>query len=1682
MTHHGADSARPATPDAPRHAATTIRRNAWTIVCFLLAICMCLPLTSAVDSHRTATAADTGTAGLCDPTTNVSYGDGSADITADDTGIATYVGGNMYIGSPKSGVTWSADAINGSYAVEAEGQTVVRGDLLARPIKTGSDGKSFFTLGMVAFGSQYLPAAGTTILAVGGKVGTAAGAISTLGGGNDDHAQAWNAPVGIKSKAATSTSTEYGYKAYIAGKKSTVWGDNTTPSVKAYTNTASNAVTWSGTTGLKDSGITGAANYSSTIASLSENLSSLTSTGVVTTGVAPTGEYTRYKYDSSKSYGMKFTNDTVNYTVGSQTYSGINNEKVLFFAGDGHSNNQVFNVTVGQLNSDGYRGLDFAFSNIPADASVIVNVVNDDGSSLASTDSVSFNTGWRFWWNNDEISNGYVTSGTHAVDSSISNAYATAGESIMWNFGDAGSVTIGGGKAYEGLKAAGGLDNNASLDDPAAAMLGSILIPSGSFDDHATTNGRVWVGGDFMMNNPTGNANGASTASVIDMDQERHNLPWGMSSSSCSAIGWWKYGSDVSGVPVGGSSWGVFATEDDANNDTNAILYVTDDASNDWASANGRLEVHGLNINATYYVREVSPPDGYKNNDNVYTVKTTSEWAADSNKYVNGVYMVQGDTDSKGNPECGINIYNICDAPSSVSWKKVASDGTTLLPGSKWSLTNTGTNAEYEVDDLADPVTGLTFTTSTGTTFLGLVSGNTNQTKVTVTSDGVTSAIRYASTDPDVASINSTGLVTGHAVGSAQVIAYAGDKTATIQVRVVSSSSPTPSGSGDSISIRGASVMQPHEQQKLMLRQGGVALPDPSVATWTSSDATVATVNGGNVTTGACASASGCQVTITAQYQGYTDTFNITVASSNVVTWKNPITIYYYTPRRPSWNAYYLHYAFVENGSAVFDNSDIKMDSACSNWVKATVTDADALPLVVTFTDTPYQAGTTQTNAHWDSNNSKNYYLAAGYDTYVFDQEADGIDHTAPSCSVTSLSVTGSNVAEDGTTMTMQSGTSSQLNATITPTNAAKVAWTSDNTAVATVDGTGLVTALKSGTATIAVTAGGQQTLINLTVRPNTDGEIIVEGNDEMIVGRTQTLTAQLDGEKPVTITSWESLNPDVATVDRTGRVTAVSAGTATITATGYATKDGPDSGSKTGMISLKVVATPPYWNDTDAIDGQFTVNGLPDGFYRLCETTPPSGYAAGGTCYTFTLSAGEVTASTIPGTGVTNFPTTVTWSKVDADNTATKLSGASWKITSGDGASAWCVADGGTANDTPNNCAVAGTGSVLADTDGKDDGTVTVTGLPAGTYTLTETAAPKGYELSEASYTMMVSGEASTKSTVDGNTDLGIPNSKTYGRVSWAKYDETAQSDGTHQALKGSDWQLFSCGTDVTAVSTTACTESVQTFDGTSASTFEYDSLELNTYYLLVETQAPAGYLLGDAPYYAVIATGSSSSGAWGTVTALSTDPAVQVSAQESNGAYPIYNRKAATASWNKTEYGSGAALEGSEWTLTQYANEKSSSALRVYKITYTAPKETASQGSYAISCTVGIDSNNPCSPSYEGALHVTSPSGATALSVFSVSGLPWGYYVLAETKAPSGHVTGAAIAGKTVGGSTAGSDFTIDYGTVTNEATITSLPMTGGVWTPRRVLIIGACLLALSAASYALARRSAWRGRRRR
>lgn len=115
---------------------------------------------------------------ICTPTTEP-LGDQTSG-SGNDEGIATFVGGDMYVGGKKSGITSANNnnAPEGSYAVEAEGLTAVNGKLLLHPMKQawniwnkdGSFNRSRgFRWGIVGFGSQFRPKDGSTVLSVGGN-------------------------------------------------------------------------------------------------------------------------------------------------------------------------------------------------------------------------------------------------------------------------------------------------------------------------------------------------------------------------------------------------------------------------------------------------------------------------------------------------------------------------------------------------------------------------------------------------------------------------------------------------------------------------------------------------------------------------------------------------------------------------------------------------------------------------------------------------------------------------------------------------------------------------------------------------------------------------------------------------------------------------------------------------------------------------------------------------------------------------------------------------------------------------------------------------------------------------------------------------------------------------------------------------------------------------------------------------------------------------------------------------------------------------------------------------------------------------------------------------------------------------------------------------------------------------
>jgi len=142
-------------------------------------------------------------------------------------------------------------------------------------------------------------------------------------------------------------------------------------------------------------------------------------------------------------------------------------------------------------------------------------------------------------------------------------------------------------------------------------------------------------------------------------------------------------------------------------------------------------------------------------------------------------------------------------------------------------------------------------------------------------------------------------------------------------------------------------------------------------------------------------------------------------------------------------------------------------------------------------------------------------------------------------------------------------GTTQQLTATTTDSSnnvltGRTVTWASDNSAVATVDANGLVTAVAAGTATITATSEGKSGTATITVTPlpaPVATVTVAPPSANVVVGSTEQLTATTTDSAGNVLSgrsvSWSSDAPAIATVNaRNGLVSAVSAGVATITAT----------------------------------------------------------------------------------------------------------------------------------------------------------------------------------------------------------------------------------------------------------------------------------------------------------------------------------------------------------------------------------------------------------------------------------------------------------------------------------------------------------------------------------------------------
>lgn len=674
------------------------------------------------------------------------------DITDDtpDTGVATWVGRDMYIGEKPGGADSQDSEVSltgnykpvGSYAVEAEGLTLIKGKLAINQIKnswgfTPKDQPKVteypgFRFGAVGFGAMYRPKSGSTALVVNGtgskiKTMTTGGTSGSVGawnhggwvGGAAGH---WEGKNYIYTDAATGEAPYF--TAALNGSETKWQTDSRRASIVGRQgNFSTESTYWGKTDPLKD--VNGVdylqydedtcGDFGDTIRAQSQQLAGMTMNGSYTTSTINSGTINRQKYGETGEGKQKVYIDY-----------GNNQEKKITFTGTGDKSDtiQVFNIPASELNDGGTNGIAFAFEKIPVVgkddkgkdvyASVVVNVTGDG--------NVDFHNGWHFYWGSYEIG------GAFHKDSLLKDKYDAAAKSIMWNFANAGRVTIRGGRIKAGtaywdsnkkdpINIRSSEDGNyITSDDPAAAMLGSIMVPNGTFDDHVTTNGRVWVGKDFMMNSPhvlkNGNndysgTEGVPTASIIDMDMERHNYGWSASfADDATTIAWKKV--DRNGTPLAGTEFGVYAKRADAQNRENALYTITDNDSTDEDKAEGAFQVGRLKPGNSYYVREINPhDDAYKTNDNIYRIQAAS--AGQIYASIDKVFNSSGDPiDSDLNGGAIVNTPKKGD----IGWTKYEDgDGArTPLYGSEWKLTKTdGNRQEWHVaEDEPIAITGVT--------------------------------------------------------------------------------------------------------------------------------------------------------------------------------------------------------------------------------------------------------------------------------------------------------------------------------------------------------------------------------------------------------------------------------------------------------------------------------------------------------------------------------------------------------------------------------------------------------------------------------------------------------------------------------------------------------------------------------------------------------------------------------------------------------------------------------------------------------------------------------------------------------------------------------------------------------------------------------------------------------------
>ncbi len=200
---------------------------------------------------------------------------------------------------------------------------------------------------------------------------------------------------------------------------------------------------------------------------------------------------------------------------------------------------------------------------------------------------------------------------------------------------------------------------------------------------------------------------------------------------------------------------------------------------------------------------------------------------------------------------------------------------------------------------------------------------------------------------------------------------------------------------------------------------------------------------------------------------------------------------------------------------------------------------------------------TTDTSVTWSSSDNNIATVEDGVITAISEGVAqikiESINGVSDICELSVSNVDVESIALSALELTIEETETTQLFATITPSNATncEVVWTSSDASVATVDESGNIVGVKVGSTTITATTvdGGCSASCDVAVTEIKVKSVTLEWKSiKLAIGETYTLISTVSpynaANKNV---SWSSSSSNIVSVDANGGLSALSQGSATI-------------------------------------------------------------------------------------------------------------------------------------------------------------------------------------------------------------------------------------------------------------------------------------------------------------------------------------------------------------------------------------------------------------------------------------------------------------------------------------------------------------------------------------------------------